>query len=192
MIRYERDFNNGSSLSSQNHLPDKRGGVMVIQDITERKKAEKTLLQEKSEWKCFAARRRKPIGDTLQIGCMCIYSSHHGLRRVGIDHLYERSDEDPDLLVPTDIWQGANDDRYSPFVDESNKTSFRRGRACRAVCWKVANPHGRRLSGTRTFRERRSRSNAGFTADLLFRFTPGRTWLRCLNSSRPGRNQIRR
>lgn len=44
-----------------------------------------------------------------------------------VGHIYERSDDDPDLLVPTKIWHLADPKKFATFRKVTEKTSLKRG-----------------------------------------------------------------
>ncbi|MCH7795172.1 MAG: PAS-domain containing protein, partial [Proteobacteria bacterium] len=128
-VSYERAIA-GSGRTLQVYVaPTPEGGyVTIATDITERKRAEEALREQTSIiellHKTTADANQAEDAEAAMRACLEAVCAHTGWP---VGHVYVRSPEVPDLLVPTDIWHLDQPERFATFRKVTQKTTFEPG-----------------------------------------------------------------
>ena len=101
----------------------------TIQDVTDRKMVENALKVKNSflrllQVAAISANRSAEVEDAFRpiLNEVCRYMGWP------IGHAFITSKEKPDLLEPTSIWNVENPERFTAFIDHTNKIKFAKGR----------------------------------------------------------------
>ncbi len=102
--------------------------VGTVLDITERKQAEEALQRQTQLVQLLheaaaSANQAQDVDDALRacVDAVCAFNSWP------VGHVYQCHDDEPDILVPTDIWHLDEPDRFATFRRVTNETTFKRG-----------------------------------------------------------------
>ncbi len=124
-IRWVREVGSPMDISADGQV---QTSVGITYDITDRKRTEEAvkaqtdlenLLRETAD----VANTAVSFEDAVR-SCLIPICRH---TKWPIGHVYLLSDENHDLLIPSDIWYLDDASRFKPFVDETRKTTFQRG-----------------------------------------------------------------
>ena len=104
------------------------GSVGAVAEIDERQQAQEAIREriavvELLHKSSTAANQAQNVDEAMR-NCIDAVCAHKGWP---VGHVYVRSQESPDVLVPTDIWHLDDPERFATFRRVTQKTSFESG-----------------------------------------------------------------
>jgi PAS domain S-box-containing protein len=125
---FDLQLSDGRWLNIRDRKTAAGGYVSTQTDITERKRAEEALREQtlivELLHKTAADANQAENAEAAMRACLEAVCAHTGWPA---GHIYVRSPEVPDLLVPTDIWHLDQPERFATFRKVTQKTTFEPG-----------------------------------------------------------------